>query len=407
MSDIQRLLDAYAMIKQMYVGEVDDKKLFNKAIQGMVSSLDPHSEYLEGEDFKRLYGMLNGEYVGIGVETEAEETDLRVVSTIEGSPAYAGGVQAGDLIESINGIPVAGMRPSAIAKQIFGEVGTPIALQIRSGSTGQIRKVELKRAKLPDESVSLREVSPGIGCIRIARFQRSTPEELASHLLKLQQQGKTKGLILDLRDDPGGLVPAAIGTAAAFLPKDSVVLLTKGRDEASKQALRAEPANYLENDQPDPLLTLSAWTRTVPIIVLVNGGTASSAEILAGALQDAGRAKVVGTRTFGKGTIQAITPLTEESSIRLSIARYYTPRGRPIQSEGITPDVVVTMKGGPDSGVVRPIREIDLPGHLPSEIHPDATGNQEDIQERPVQSGSPADVVMRTALGLLSSVLLP
>ena len=362
--ELRTFAEVYSAIKQGYVEPVEDKQMITNAISGMLSNLDPHSAYLDVDAFKDLQVGTQGEFGGLGIEVGMEDGLVKVVSPIEDTPAYRAGLKAGDLIFKLDDTPVKGLSLSDAVKKMRGKPKTSIKLSIiRKGEAKPI-EVTLVREVIKVQSVKSKLIEPGYGWVRITQFQENTVAELAKHLGTLYKDGnKLQGLVLDLRNDPGGLLNGAIGVSAAFLPPDVKVTSTDGRTEDAKQEFKARPQDYLRGGKDDPLRTLPLEAKKVPLVVLVNSGSASASEIVAGALQDHKRAVIVGTQTFGKGSVQSVLPLPGNTAIKLTTARYYTPSGRSIQAKGITPDIVV--EESPDGAPSAPrIREADLERHL-------------------------------------------
>jgi carboxyl-terminal processing protease len=303
-----------------------------------------------------------------------EDGFVKVISPIEDTPAFRSGVQAGDLIVKLDDTPVKGMSLNDAVKRMRGKPDTDITLTIvRKGEARPI-VLTLTREVIKVQSVKSKVVEPGYGYLRVAQFQENTAASVAQHLDKLVQQGELKGLVLDLRNDPGGLLHGAVGVAAAFLPANTLVVSTDGRTEDAKREYRAAPQDYLRGSRDDFLKGLPAAARDVPMAVLVNAGSASASEIVAGALQDHKRAVVIGTQTFGKGSVQTILPLNNNTAIKLTTARYYTPNGRSIQAKGIEPDILVEETA---NGSSRRLREADLDRHLGNDRDPEAERKRE------------------------------
>ncbi|HEY5636429.1 MAG TPA: S41 family peptidase [Burkholderiales bacterium] len=357
--ELRAFTDVFGAIKQNYVETVEDKKLITEAINGMLTGLDPHSAYLDPDAFKELQVGTQGQFGGLGIEVGMEDGFVKVISPIEDTPAFAAGVQPGDLIVKLDDTPVKGMSLNDAVKRMRGKPNTKITLTIsRKGVAGPI-VVTLTRAVIRVRSVKSKLVEPGYGWVRVAQFQEGTAEFLVRHLEDLYKQGALKGLVLDLRNDPGGLLHGAVAISAAFLPADVLVVSTDGRAEDSRRKYHATPDDYQRGGE-DLMKKLPAGAKTVPMVVLVNGGSASASEIVAGALQDHKRATVMGTQTFGKGSVQTIMPLGHNTAIKLTTARYFTPGGRSIQAKGIVPDIIVQEPGAPRDRV----REVDLTRHL-------------------------------------------
>lgn len=360
--ELRTFAEVYSAIKQGYVEPVEDKKMIANAISGMLSNLDPHSSYLDADAFKDLQVGTQGEFGGLGIEVGMEEGLVKVVSPIEDTPAYRAGLKAGDLIFKLDDAPVKGLTLSDAVKKMRGKPKTPIKLSIiRKGENKPI-EVTLIREVIKVQSVKSKLVD-GYGWIRITQFQENTVAEVAKAAANLYKDGnRIKGLVLDLRNDPGGLLNSAIGVSAAFLPPDVKVVSTDGRTADAKQEFRARAQDYLRGSKEDPLKGLPVDIKKVAMVVLVNGGSASASEIVAGALQDHKRAIILGTQTFGKGSVQSVLPLPGNTAIKLTTARYYTPDGRSIQAKGIVPDIVVEETANGSSGMQ--IREADLDRHL-------------------------------------------
>ena len=406
--ELRAFADVFNAIKQGYVEPVEDKKLITHAISGMLSNLDPHSAYLDVEAFKDLQVGTQGEFGGLGIEVGMEDGFVKVISPIEDTPAFRAGVQAGDLIVKLDDTPVKGMSLNDAVKRMRGKPSTRITLTImRKGETAPI-VVTLTREVIKVRSVRSNVVEPGYGYVRVAQFQENTAASLVEHLGKLTREGPLKGLVLDLRNDPGGLLHGAVGVAGAFLPPETLVVSTDGRAEDAKREYRVIPEDYLRGRRDDFLRALPPEIRDVPMVVLVNGGSASASEIVAGALQDHKRAVVMGTQTFGKGSVQTILPLNNNTAIKLTTARYYTPSGRSIQAKGIEPDIVVEESV---NGSSRRIREADLQGHLgndrsPEEAAPPAEQGGADQEEPQVrfEMGGKDDYQLNQAISLLKGL---
>jgi carboxyl-terminal processing protease len=407
--ELRAFTEVFGAIKQNYVEPVEDKKLIAGAINGMLSDLDPHSAYLDAEAFKELQVGTQGQFGGLGIEVGMEEGFVKVVSPIEDTPAFRAGVKPGDLIIRLDDTPVKGMTLADAVKRMRGKPNTQITLTISRKGEPQPIVVTLTRAVIHVQSVKSKMIEPGYGWVRVSQFQESTTENMVHALAKLYKRGNLKGLVLDLRNDPGGLLYGAVAISSAFLPDKALVVSTDGRTEDAKKKFFATPDDYLRGLREDVLKGLPAAAKTVPMVVLVNGGSASASEIVAGALQDHKRATVIGTQTFGKGSVQTIMPLGNSTAIKLTTARYYTPSGRSIQAKGITPDVIVEEPGA--SPQTR-LREADLERHLENDRDAEA-GKKGTPRARlapavpaaalpkPIEMGSKDDFQLAQALNFL------
>ncbi|MCS0581114.1 S41 family peptidase [Massilia pinisoli] len=397
-ADMERLLAAYAIVKQNYVGEVDDKVLFDGALSGMLAALDAHSRYLDKDAMRDVVRENSGEYVGIGIEVEGDRDRLRVVAASEGSPAERAGVRPGDVIASVDGTPVAGLATDDVARRMHGASGTIVAIGIARHDT--VETLRITRAELHNDTVHVRMAAPGIAWIRIAEFGGATAADLAAALKHLDGKDAPRGLILDLRNDPGGLVAAGVAVAGAFLPPGTMLFSARGRAGGANATVTVDARYYREPDQPDVLAGLPAWTRTVPLTVLVNGSSASAAELVTGALQDQHRATVIGTRTFGKGSIQSVVPLDTDTGAKFTVARYFTPAGHEIQARGITPDIVVAPAAAANDDLL--LREADLARHLPATQPADTPADARTPAESTRTFGTRADKALQTAVAVLT-----
>ena len=391
--ELRAFTEVFGAIKTNYVEPVEDKKLITEAINGMLTGLDPHSAYLDAEAFKELQVGTQGQFGGLGIEVGMEDGFVKVVSPIEDTPAFKAGIKPGDLIVKIDDTPVKGMTLNDAVKRMRGKPNTQITLTISRKGEPQPIVVTLTRAVIRVQSVKSKMIEPGYAWIRVSQFQEATADHMVRHIDTLFKQGQVKGLILDLRNDPGGLLHGAVAISAAFLPAKALVVSTDGRAEDARKKFYATPDDYARRGD-DILKNLPAAAKTVPMVVLVNGGSASASEIVAGALQDHKRAKVIGTQTFGKGSVQTIMPLGNNTAIKLTTARYYTPGGRSIQALGITPDIVVE---DPSDTMTR-VREADLQRHLEN-------GRAQDKKEpsatraRPTPLAAPGEPQKPTELG--------
>ena len=410
--ELRAFTEVFGAIKSNYVETVEDKKLITEAINGMLTGLDPHSAYLDAEAFKELQVGTQGQFGGLGIEVGMEDGFVKVISPIEDTPAFRAGVKPGDLIIKLDETPVKGMTLNDAVKKMRGKPNTQITLTIsRKGEAAPI-VVTLTRAVIRVQSVKSKVIEPGYAWLRVAQFQEATAENMARALDTLFKQGPIKGLVLDLRNDPGGLLHGAVAVSSAFLPAHALVVSTDGRAEDAKKKFFAAPEDYVRGSRgEDVLKNLPAAVKTVPMVVLVNGGSASASEIVAGALQDHKRAVVIGTQSFGKGSVQTIMPLGNNTAIKLTTARYFTPGGRSIQAKGITPDVQVDEPGAPQDRV----READLQRHLENvekiekqeagkaakSSAPKPTAKPAPAEQKPIEMGSKDDFQLAQAINYL------
>jgi carboxyl-terminal processing protease len=363
--ELRQLADVFGLIKSDYVENVEDKKLLTEAISGMVASLDPHSAYLDKKAFKELREGTQGKFVGLGIEVGMEDGYVKVISPIEDSPAYKAGLKAGDLITRLDSTPVKGMTLDEAVKRMRGEPQTRITLTVARKDEDKPILITIVRQEIRVQSVKSKVIEPGYAWLRVAQFQEPTVEDLAKKISAIYAQDPNiKGLVLDLRNDPGGVLPGAIGVSAAFLPKDVAVVSTNGQLPDSKATFYARREFYGTRSLGDPLSRLPDAVKNVKMVVLVNTGSASASEIVAGALLVYKRATIMGTQTFGKGSVQTIRQLSADTAVKLTTARYYTPNGRSIQAKGIVPDLMVdeTAEGDGLNGLR--LREADLTKHL-------------------------------------------
>lgn len=341
--EINNFAKVYAITKSYYVESVSDPKLIKGAINGMLTNLDPHSAYLDQSDFKQLSEMTTGSFAGLGIEVSRDKDGggVKVVAPIDGTPAYYAGIKSGDLIVKINGQPVADMTLDAAIKKMRGKAGTTVNLTVMRKSELKPLSFTIKRAVIQVHSVKYAMLSNDIAYIRVTDFQQDTVSNLVNILNIIYKKNQhLKGLVLDLRDDPGGILQGAVGVAGAFLPNNSLVVYTDGRAPNSNNKYYNDTKGYALSSG-DSLSSVPAIFKTLPMVLLVNQGTASASEIVAGCLQDYKRAKVMGTTTFGKGSVQTVIPLTDDTAVKLTTALYYTPKGRSIQARGIKPDIIV------------------------------------------------------------------
>ena len=365
LEEMQQLAAVFDMVKRDYVEPVDEKKLISDAISGMVAGLDPHSQYFDRKSFKEFRESTGGKFVGIGIEMGMEDGLVKVVSPIEGSPAFRAGLKSGDLITRIDDTPVKGLTVDQAVKKMRGDPNTKVQLTVFRKAESRTFPVTIVREEIRVQSVRAKMFEPGYAWLRITQFQDRTVDDFAHKLEDLYKQDPNlKGIVLDLRNDPGGLLDGAVAVAAAFLPADAVVVSTNGQISESKATFKASPEFYARRGGGDPLRKLPAGLKTVPLVVLVNEGSASASEIVAGALQDHKRATVMGAQTFGKGSVQTVRPLSADTALKITTARYYTPSGRSIQAKGIVPDVMVDETAEGNLFAALRTREADLDKHL-------------------------------------------
>jgi carboxyl-terminal processing protease len=406
LDELRQFSSVFSAIKNNYVEPVTDKKLISGAISGMLSDLDPHSAYLDADAFKEMQSATQGEFGGLGIEVGTEDGMVKVISPIEDTPAARAGIRAGDVITKINDTSTKGLSLTDAVKMMRGPVKTPITLTISRQGQAQPIVIKIVRDTIRVRSVRSKMLPDNIGYIRIAQFQEKTGIDLVRHLKELGEKGAPRGLILDLRNDPGGLLTSAIGVSAAFLKPDTLVVSTDGRAPDSKQKYLSNPADYARGER-DYLVGLPAWIKTVPMVVLVNVGSASASEIVAGALQDHKRATVMGNRTFGKGSVQVILPISDTTAIKLTTSRYYTPKGRSIQATGIMPDIVVADTAEGD--LFRMSREADLKRHLSNSRSGQSEAEKKSKEEEApladtdkiFQFGTPEDFQLNQAVNFL------
>lgn len=323
--ELQLFADTFDAIRRGYVEDVTDAELFEMAVKGMLTSLDPHSAYLTDDDYENLQESTEGQFTGLGIEIGYRGGFIVIVTPIDGSPAIDAGLKAGDVILKIDGTSTQGMSTSESSTYMRGPEGTIVTLEIGRAGESQPFDVVVTRGVIDVPSVRSRELDDGYWLIRVSRFQRDSGREVTTAIESALEQGDVKGVVLDVRNNPGGVMNASVEMASNFLD-GGLVVYTKGRHPDSMSTYNAEPEDLLPG---------------VPVVVLVNGGSASASEIIAGALQDRGRAVIMGTQSFGKGSVQTVLPVSETKALKLTTSLYYTPNGRSIQAEGIVPDVVV------------------------------------------------------------------
>jgi carboxyl-terminal processing protease len=397
LDELKAFTQIFAKIKNDYVQTVDDRELIENAIRGMLEGLDPHSSYLDQSAYTDLQEGTSGEFGGLGIEVGMEDGFVKVISPIDDTPAEKAGIESGDLIIRLDDMPVKGMALNDAVKSMRGKPGTDISLTIvRSGEERPL-KIVITRAVIKVKSVRSSTLEPGLGYLRISQFQAHTGEDLRRELEKLigENNNSLNGLILDLRNNPGGVLGAAVAVSDLFLEK-GLIVYTEGRVKDSKLKFNAKPEDIIAK---------------APLIVLVNGGSASASEIVAGALQDHNRAIIMGEKTFGKGSVQTILPLENESALKLTTARYYTPNGRSIQASGIIPDIIidrVKIEKLEDTG--NSIKEENLARHLENDkAGADGPIEENDKELMKQKSESPLakkDYALYEALNVLKGLVI-
>ncbi len=383
LDELRTFADVYNQIRVGYVEDIDDSTLLEYAIQGMLMGLDPHSVYLTKDAFQDLQDATTGEFTGLGLEVGMEDGYVKIISPIDGSPAAEAGLQSGDVILKLGTSPVKGMSLNEAIELMRGPEGSEITLSIGRPGESQPFDVTLIRAVIKVASVRQRFLEPGYGYIRIAQFQSATGEDVSRALGKLTDQQKLKGLVLDLRNNPGGVLRSSVDVAGLFMDGGTVVY-TEGRLPNSDMNFDAEGSDA---------------TNGIPLVVLINAGSASASEIVAGALQDHKRAVIMGTRSFGKGSVQTVLPISESRAVKLTTALYFTPNGRSIQAEGIEPDILVERARVTAYDNSRRVSEKDLSGHLDN-----AGGNDNNNSKNPTSTLLSRDNQLYEALTLLKGL---
>ncbi|MDK4696796.1 S41 family peptidase [Kingella negevensis] len=387
---LESMAQVYAQIKANYVRDEPDEKLLENAMKGMVSGLDPHSEYLDKKAYESMKEATTGEFGGLGMEIGAEDGFVKVIAPIEDTPAERAGVKSGDYIVKINSESTRGLSVNEAVKKMRGKPNTKITLTLSRKGASKPIEVQLTRAIIKVKSVRAHLLDGGYGYIRVTQFQAPTVDNVVQAVNDLTKEngGALKGIVLDLRDDPGGLLNGAVGVSSVFLPKDNVIVRTKGRGDKIISALKNTPEDYIVKSGTDPLSKLPSEIKTVLVTVLINSGSASASEIVAGALQDHKRAVIVGTRSYGKGSVQTLIPISKETAVKFTTALYYTPNDRSIQAVGIVPDVEVVDKTRTFES-----READLDGHIGNPLGADdVKGGVVKQASEPVQTASEVKV---------------
>jgi len=387
LDDLRTFTDVFAQLRRNYIEEIDDKTLLQAAINGMLSDLDPHSAYLPAKEYEQLDESAEGRYIGIGVNVVIENQRIVIKNVLVPSPADSAGLNPGDIITAVDDVPVKGRKLQDAIDELAGKSGTPLSLSILTPD-GENKDVALVREYVSLPTVSLQLLDQQFGYFKIAMFNRNSAPHLEQALKSLQDDGiQLRGLIIDLRDNPGGIMQQAVTMADGFLD-EGVIVSTRGRNAVMQMEFKA---------------TRGQWLPDVPMIVLVDRGTASASEVVAGALQDHGRAVIVGERTFGKGSVQSVLPLRNGDGIKITTARYYTPAGRSIQAEGIIPDIIVEPTETIEEHDDRP-READLERHLANSLAVDDTVSEAEMYSQDmVIVGEALDVLQ--AAGLLQGTI--
>lgn len=397
--DLQTFVEILNRVKADYVEPVEDKVLLENAVRGMLTGLDPHSAYLNQEEFKEMNIATSGRFGGLGIEVQMQNGFVRVVSPIDDTPAAKAGMQPGDLIVKIDDTPTKGLELGEAVQKMRGEPGSKIVLTVvREGAAAPLT-VPLERAIINVASVRGRMLEPGLGYLRISSFTTETGGSLDKEIKKLKKEagGQLKGVVLDLRNNPGGVLDAAVKVSDAFIEQGTIVSI-KGRDADGNREFAATPGDDLDG---------------APIVVMVNSGSASASEIVASALQDQKRAVLVGDKTFGKGSVQTIMPLQSEAAIKLTTARYYTPSGRSIQGDGIVPDIALKplkVAKVENAGEFTPITESDLNGSLLNEKEKQQADKDAEAARKKIvedeQKLAETDYTLYEALNLLKGLAI-
>ena len=394
LDELRAFSEVFAKVKESYVEEIDDREIIHSAIRGMLTGLDPHSSYLDMDEFSELQVGTSGQFGGLGIEVSMEDGFVKVVSPIDDTPAAAAGVEAGDLIIRLDDTPVKGMSLNDAVKIMRGTPDTDILLTIIREGEQKPLTITITRAIIKVTSVKQRLLEDGFGYVRITSFQTRTTEQVQDAVEKLRQESKAelKGLVLDLRNNPGGVLAAAVGVSDAFLTK-GLIVYTEGRKGSNELKFNAKPGDILNG---------------IPLVVLINGGSASASEIVAGAMRDHSRAVIMGSGSFGKGSVQTIFPTSGNTAVKLTTARYFTPAGRSIQAEGIIPDVIVEplKVAKSEASSVKGIKEADLSGHLTNGNGHTASKEGSDKKTTPASTKDLAsqDYTLNEALTLLKGI---
>jgi len=380
--ELQLFADTFDAIRRGYVEEVTDAELFEMAVKGMLTNLDPHSAYLTDDDYENLQESTDGQFTGLGIEIGYRGGFIAIVTPIDGSPAIEAGLKAGDVILKIDGTSTQGMSTSESSTYMRGAKGTEVTLEIGRAGESQPFDVVVTRGVIEVPSVRTRELDNGYWVIRVSRFQRDSGAEVTAALESALSEGEVRGIVLDVRNNPGGVMNASVEMAGNFLD-GGLVVYTQGRHPDSVNTFNAEAGEVIPG---------------VPLVVLVNGGSASASEIVAGALQDRGRGVIMGTQSFGKGSVQTVLPVSESKALKLTTSLYYTPSGRSIQQDGIVPDVVVERARLTSLEQGRRLREADLNGSLVNE------GIEQEVETEVIASLREEDNQLYEAFTLLKGI---
>jgi carboxyl-terminal processing protease len=390
LEDLQIFSEVFGKIKSEYVDQVDDRTLLRNAIKGMLAGLDPHSTFLDPEDFEDIRISTDGKFGGLGIEVTTDDGLIKVVTPIDGTPAYEAGVQPGDIILKLDDVPVRGFSLQESVDKMRGEPGSSIKLTILREGEAEELDFDLVRAIIKVTSVRGELLEPGLAYVRVSSFQSGTAQALRNQVKSLveKNQGSLDGIVLDLRNNPGGILSGAVDVSDMFLGEGGIVS-TRGRTSSSEQSFSARPDDITDD---------------APMVVLVNGGSASASEIVAGALQDHQRAIIIGTRTFGKGSVQTVIPMNNGGALKLTTARYYTPADRSIQAKGITPDIIVEQARLTEINNTNDmVSEADLAGHLENEATERGAKNSSGLSGK---QRLKRDFQLREALNLLKGMSL-
>ncbi|MBT8346184.1 MAG: S41 family peptidase, partial [Desulfofustis sp.] len=392
---LETFANVLSILQENYVEEIEAKEAIEGAINGLLLSLDPHSAYLKPENYREFRNETNGSFTGIGIRITLEDGVITVIAPIADTPADRAGIKAHDKVIKIDGEPTKGKTPFDAVKIMRGPQGTEVTLSIYRDGWESSRDFTMRRSEIPLLSVKSLLLKPGFGYLRISNFQRNTTNELTAHIEELQKTSTLRGLILDLRNNPGGLLDQAVSVSDLFL-EEGLIVYTRGRNKDQDLTFEAKANNTLDR---------------FPLVLLVNEGTASASEIVAGAVQDHRRGVIVGTNTFGKGSVQSIIPLNDGAGLKMTTAHYYTPSGRTIQVTGITPDVTVKSQNAilakaDESNNLNSTREADLENHFSSQTEGSEAGADDDALSAEASERLSNDNQLQAAFDILTSLAL-